>query len=179
MVFASRSNRCLGAASEENCAGKILIATLRPRRVSRARYTSPIPPAPSGETISYGPSLAPRVSATVVKLYLAKQNAGDNSCLYGTAPQHVCDTASRSDIQDVQAPESKARKASGRQSPTQGLVSGATDEEIIERQVVSAPQALREHSLARALVRRVRRRHHREKRPRFRSSRQRVRQELR
>src|SRR5882724_2985542 len=77
MVFASRSNRCLRSASEENCAGKILIATVRPRRVSRARYTSPIPPAPSGETISYGPSLAPRVSVTVVKLYLAKQNAGD------------------------------------------------------------------------------------------------------
>src|SRR5436309_84169 len=75
MVFASRSNRCLRAASEENCAGKILIATVRPRRVSRARYTSPIPPAPSGETISYGPSLAPRVSVTVVKLYLPKQNA--------------------------------------------------------------------------------------------------------
>src|SRR5882724_6527238 len=59
MVFASRSNRCLRSASEENCAGKILIATVRPRRVSRARYTSPIPPAPSGETVSYGPSLIP------------------------------------------------------------------------------------------------------------------------
>lgn len=82
MVFASRSNRCLRAASEENCAGKILIATVRPRRVSRARYTSPIPPAPSGETISYGPRIAPRVRATVVKLYLPKQNVGDNSCLY-------------------------------------------------------------------------------------------------
>jgi hypothetical protein len=36
-----------------------LIATVRSRRVSRARYTSPMPPAPSGETISYGPSLVP------------------------------------------------------------------------------------------------------------------------
>src|SRR5438093_10713703 len=124
MVFASRSNRCLRAASEENCAGKILIATVRPRRVSRARYTSPIPPAPSGETISYGPSLAPRVRATGVKLYLPKQDAQ-------------------------------------------------------KRQVVSAPQALREHSLARALVRLVQQRHHREKRPRFRSLRQHARRELR
>ena len=31
--------------------GKTLIATSRPNRGSRARYTSPIPPAPRGETI--------------------------------------------------------------------------------------------------------------------------------
>ena len=34
-------------------------ATIRPRRVSRALYTSPIPPAPIGERISYVPSLSP------------------------------------------------------------------------------------------------------------------------
>jgi hypothetical protein len=33
------------------------MATVRSSRVSRARYTSPIPPAPSGARISYGPSL--------------------------------------------------------------------------------------------------------------------------
>ena len=33
-------------------AGRIFNATSRPSRVSRARYTSPIPPAPRGETIS-------------------------------------------------------------------------------------------------------------------------------
>ena len=33
-------------------AGSTLIATSRPSRVSRARYTSPMPPAPSGATIS-------------------------------------------------------------------------------------------------------------------------------
>jgi hypothetical protein len=31
----------------------------RPRRVSVARYTSPMPPAPAADTISYGPSLLP------------------------------------------------------------------------------------------------------------------------
>ena len=31
------------------------MATARSRRVSRASYTSPMPPAPSGPTISYGP----------------------------------------------------------------------------------------------------------------------------
>src|SRR6266850_3437567 len=141
MVFASRSNRCLRAASEENCSGKILIATVRPRRVSRARYTSPIPPAPSGETISYGPSLAPRVSATGLKLYLAKENAGEQ--LFTDA------------------------------------FFGVRRSIIEKRQVVSAPLALGEHSLARTPVRLVRQRRHREKRPRFRSSRQHVRQELR
>jgi len=35
------------------------MATSRPSRVSRARYTSPMPPAPAGERISYGPSLLP------------------------------------------------------------------------------------------------------------------------
>ena len=42
----------LRMGSEENCAGKILIATVRSNRVSRARYTSPIPPAPRGDRIS-------------------------------------------------------------------------------------------------------------------------------
>ena len=35
------------------------MATDRPRRVSEARYTSPIPPVPMEPTISYGPSRAP------------------------------------------------------------------------------------------------------------------------
>src|SRR5262249_5252076 len=38
---------------------RTLIATSRLKRSSRARYTSPIPPAPSGERISYGPSRLP------------------------------------------------------------------------------------------------------------------------
>ena len=40
----------LGRAAR--CGGSTLIATSRPSRVSRARYTSPMPPAPSGERIS-------------------------------------------------------------------------------------------------------------------------------
>src|SRR5215470_17894418 len=38
------------------------MATKRPSLESRARYTSPIPPAPSGETISYGPNRVPAES---------------------------------------------------------------------------------------------------------------------
>src|SRR6266851_6720980 len=56
---ASRSKRCFASGFSERCDGRILTATVRSRRVSRARYTSPIPPAPSGDWISYGPSLAP------------------------------------------------------------------------------------------------------------------------
>src|ERR1700722_3779768 len=47
------------SASRESAAGKTLMATSRRRRESRARYTSPLPPAPKRETISYGPSLVP------------------------------------------------------------------------------------------------------------------------
>src|SRR5215510_1297724 len=43
----------------DSVADRTLIATSRPSRGSRARYTSPIPPAPMGATISYGPSRVP------------------------------------------------------------------------------------------------------------------------
>ena len=46
---ASRRNR---ARSPLRSARKTFTATTRPSRRSRARYTSPIPPAPSGATIS-------------------------------------------------------------------------------------------------------------------------------
>jgi hypothetical protein len=46
------------------------MATVRSSRVSRARYTSPIPPAPIGSWISYGPSLVPAVSPIVRTLYV-------------------------------------------------------------------------------------------------------------
>ena len=35
------------------------MATVRSSRVSRARYTSPMPPAPIAAWISYGPSIVP------------------------------------------------------------------------------------------------------------------------
>src|SRR5438046_7608615 len=43
-------------------AGRTLMATSRASRGSRARYTSPIPPAPSGARIWYGPSSVPFAS---------------------------------------------------------------------------------------------------------------------
>src|SRR5580693_71690 len=61
IVRASRSKRSRSSGRPENLSGKILTATSRPRRVSRARNTSPMPPAPSGDRISYGPSFEPAV----------------------------------------------------------------------------------------------------------------------
>ena len=59
---ASRSKRSRIAGSSACRPSNTLIATNRPSRVSFALYTSPIPPAPSGETISYGPRRVPGVS---------------------------------------------------------------------------------------------------------------------
>ena len=56
---ASRSKRARRSRSLVSSCGRTLMATSRPSRVSRARYTSPIPPAPMGPEISYGPSRAP------------------------------------------------------------------------------------------------------------------------
>src|SRR5215468_7027326 len=56
---ASCSKRASRSGSLEKAAGRILIATSRLSRVSRARYTSPIPPAPRGARISYGPRRVP------------------------------------------------------------------------------------------------------------------------
>ncbi len=51
-IFASRANRRRVSGSSPWRAPTTLIATSRSRRVSCARYTSPIPPAPIGARIS-------------------------------------------------------------------------------------------------------------------------------
>src|SRR5437660_2779231 len=64
-VCASRVNRATRSGSPAKAAGRILIATSRLSVASRARYTSPIPPAPSGPTTSYGPSFACGLSTSM------------------------------------------------------------------------------------------------------------------
>jgi len=49
---ASRSKRFRRSGSRAKASGRTLTATSRPRRVSRARKTSPMPPAPRGARIS-------------------------------------------------------------------------------------------------------------------------------
>src|SRR4051812_27272172 len=60
---ASRSNLRTRSGSDMASGARTLIATGRPRLICVARYTSPMPPAPSGDRISYKPSLAPLPSA--------------------------------------------------------------------------------------------------------------------
>src|SRR5262245_2257329 len=55
-ALASRSNRARRSGSYMNGLGSTLMATSRSSRVSRARYTSPMPPEPSGAMLSDGPS---------------------------------------------------------------------------------------------------------------------------
>src|ERR1700704_1637406 len=62
MIRASRSKRSRASGSAEIVEERILIATERSSRVSRALYTSPIPPAPIAVRISYGPRRVPGVN---------------------------------------------------------------------------------------------------------------------
>src|SRR5438045_4895443 len=65
IVRASRSKRSRDSVSAERCAGRTLMATERSSRVSRARHTSPMPPAPTRATTSYGPSRSPAATDMV------------------------------------------------------------------------------------------------------------------
>src|SRR5258708_27465880 len=92
IVFASRSKRSLSCALSANEGGRILMATMRSRRVSRALYTSPIPPAPMSAPISYGPRRLPVVIAMEVGMIAqavpgarcSRQTDGWKVVVYGT-----------------------------------------------------------------------------------------------
>jgi hypothetical protein len=73
MALASRSKRKRRSEFEVKWEGRTLTATVRSRRVSKARYTSPIPPAPSGPTISYGPSFVPGGSVMSARIIALEQ----------------------------------------------------------------------------------------------------------
>src|SRR5262249_3815539 len=68
--------------------------TVRSRRVSRARYTSPMPPAPIGETISYGPNRVPEAKAIFSHRWTDYTSAIDGQTYedrsYASA-EHGCD----------------------------------------------------------------------------------------
>src|SRR6202167_3541165 len=66
---ASRSNRWRTSGVSAKPCVRILMATVRSRRVSRARYTSPMPPAPRSDSIWYGPSFVPEVRAICPRKY--------------------------------------------------------------------------------------------------------------
>src|SRR5262249_10286095 len=60
-ALASWTKRRIRSGSAANSAGRIFSATARSSLVSRARYTSPIPPLPNRAVISYEPSCVPMV----------------------------------------------------------------------------------------------------------------------
>src|SRR5215471_20096820 len=64
-TWASRLKRERRSVSRVNASGRTLIATSRLSRVSCARYTSPMPPAPIRAVISCEPTRVPIVSATL------------------------------------------------------------------------------------------------------------------
>src|ERR1035438_340821 len=73
---ASRWKRARRSRSVDMAAGSTLMATSRPRRGSRARKTSPMPPAPMGERISYAPSFVPGESGIrLIQFSVADQKA--------------------------------------------------------------------------------------------------------
>src|ERR1043166_99707 len=63
-ILASRSNRARSAGFSTMFSGRTLRATTRSTRASRARHTSPIPPAPIQLSISYGPRRVPGARLT-------------------------------------------------------------------------------------------------------------------
>ena len=86
-----RSNRCRASEFCGRCSGRTLTATSRSERVSVAQYTSPIPAAPSGETISCGLSFVLGSSAIRARIIAPRgytrirvQPANSDLALWGT-----------------------------------------------------------------------------------------------
>src|SRR5215510_11211521 len=80
-TWASRLKRASRSGSRSNACGRIFRATSRLSRVSRPRYTSPVPPAPGGARISYGPSFVPDGRDIYRELILWQELDGDNCFL--------------------------------------------------------------------------------------------------
>src|SRR5664280_603994 len=115
--FASRSNRATLSLSSKKSSGRTLSATARSRRASFARYTSPIPPAPRGERISYGPSRVPEARLIGGNRagcsWIADGDYGRASIAVGEAAGHVARTTWAA----ARAPRTSARLSPGRSDP--------------------------------------------------------------
>src|ERR1022692_1106567 len=68
IALASRSRRWRTPGVSANRCGKTFKATVRWRRLSLARYTSPMPPAPKRASITYGPSSSPGANRYSLRL---------------------------------------------------------------------------------------------------------------
>src|SRR6185295_18617897 len=104
-----------------------LSATSRPSRVSRARYTSAIPPAPSRESTSYGPTLVPGARLTFAQttrmVRVARRGCADRETVPlggvhvrgvrvgGTPGTAQSDSVGRQRFLDARSPRALARRA--------------------------------------------------------------------
>ena len=94
---ASRSNRCRAVGSPVKSGKRILSATVRSNRVSRALYTSPMPPAPKAAVMAYGPSRVPGVRDIVRVPTTAGEFGVSLTCFVSnTEPCWSCAANSRS-----------------------------------------------------------------------------------
>src|ERR1019366_6351606 len=80
---ASRWKRAISGVSRANSCRITFSATSRPSFESAARYTSPVPPVPSGDRISYGPSLVPAVSAIRARNYSLRNTLHAETTILG------------------------------------------------------------------------------------------------
>src|ERR1035438_1404911 len=80
---ASRWKRAISGVSRANSCRITFSATSRPSFESAARYTSPIPPVPSGDRISYGPSLVPAVRAMRARNYSLRNTLHAETTILG------------------------------------------------------------------------------------------------
>src|ERR1700726_1205872 len=88
--FSAATARTSRSKRSVNCAAETLMATSRPTRGSRARYTSPMPPAPSRPRTSYGPSFVPFARGISGQILLRKavEKHGGQVALPGIRQNH-------------------------------------------------------------------------------------------
>ena len=120
---ASRSRRETRAGSRASATGSVLRATSRPRRVSRARYTSPMPPAASSEHTSYGPSRAPGSSRGRGGCGGPETPAGSVGIRSRASARISDSTAPRSTASSPQASATKRSRSSGSRSSAEARTS--------------------------------------------------------
>ena len=107
---ASCSKRRSRSASAENDAGSTLMATSRLSRVSRARYTSPMPPAPSGAASRTGRAASRSARAIrIAEVYAPVPAAGR-----ADASRHGCENVSECGANKTARNSKVARKAGER-----------------------------------------------------------------
>src|SRR5579864_4012358 len=116
-VRASRRKRASRSGSRANSRGKVLMATSRPSLLSCARYTSPMPPEPNGDTIRYGPNSRPSRDWAAASVTVVSSSAGLSRKLPAcSACKRSSSTCRCRSVSPLQATSRNAWRASGSRS---------------------------------------------------------------